>query len=143
MIILDSNVISALMHENPDDTVLEWLDKQAVTSIWTTSITVLEIRFGLARMPAGRRRARLEHVFDRALVEDLQNRVLPFDQPSAERTATLMARRELQGRGIELRDAMIAGIVLTRRAALATRNSKHFEHLELGLINPWASSRES
>ncbi|MBV9567671.1 MAG: type II toxin-antitoxin system VapC family toxin [Hyphomicrobiales bacterium] len=139
MIVIDTNVISALMHENPDHAVLEWFDKQAATSLWTTAITILEIRFGLSRMPAGRRRARREQVFDRVLEDDVQNRVLAFDQTSAGRTATLMARCESQGRGIELRDAMIAGIALTRSAALATRNSTHFESLELVLINPWSN----
>ncbi|MBV9591844.1 MAG: type II toxin-antitoxin system VapC family toxin [Hyphomicrobiales bacterium] len=139
MILIDTNVISAAMRENPDHAVLEWFDKQAATSVWTTAIIILEIRFGLSRMPAGRRRARREQVFDRALGDDIQNRVRAFDQTSADSTATLMARCELQGRGIELRDAMIAGIVLTRSAALATRNTKHFENLEIVLINRWAN----
>src|ERR1700756_460686 len=131
MIILDTNVISALMYDSPDEAVVDWLDRQALTSIWTTSVTVLEIRFGIARMPAGRRRAKLEKEFDHIIIEDLQGRVLAFDETSAERTASLMARAESLGRATELRDSMIAGIALTRMASLATRNVRHFAHAEI------------
>jgi predicted nucleic acid-binding protein len=141
MIVLDSNVISALMHERPDGTVVDWLDRQASTSMWTTAVSVLEIRFGLARMPAGRRRVKLEQEFERLLSDDLQSRVLAFDQASAERTAALMARLEARGRTTELRDGMIAGIVFNRSASLATRNVKHFADTEIDVIDPWATVR--
>ncbi len=110
MIILDTNVISALMQDRPDIAVLNWLDHQASMSVWTTAISVLEIRFGLATMPLGRRRARLEKEFDHIIIEDLLGRVLAFDETSAEQTASLMARAESLGRVTELRDSMIAGI---------------------------------
>ena len=139
MIILDTNVISALIRESPDDQVRAWLDRQAPSSIWTTAITVLETRFGIARMPIGRRRAGLEQAFDRILVEDFQNRVLAFDQAAANETADIVARGASRGRVTELRDSMIAGIALSRRSSLATRNVKHFDHMPIDLINPWLS----
>ena len=54
MIILDSNVISELMRPRPDERVIVWLDRQPRSSIWTTSITLFEISFGLQIMPAGK-----------------------------------------------------------------------------------------
>jgi predicted nucleic acid-binding protein len=138
MIILDSNVISALMREAPDVVVLAWLDRQPSHSIWTTAITVLENRFGLARLPQGRRRARLEAEFERIISEDLENRVLAFDCAAAERAAELMARQAGAGRPRELRDSMIAGIALARRASLATGNVKHFDDAGIDLVDPWA-----
>jgi toxin FitB len=141
MIVLDTNVMSALMHERPDGTVVDWLDRQASTSMWTTAINVLEIRFGLARMPEGKRRVKLEQEFERILSDDLQSRILAFDQASAERTAALMARLEARGRTVDLRDGMIAGIVMTRSASLATRNVKHFADADIDVIDPWAAVR--
>jgi predicted nucleic acid-binding protein len=141
MIVLDTNVISALMQDRPDIAVLNWLDHQASMSVWTTAISVLEIRFGLAIMPLGRRRARLQQEFQRILDDDLQSRVLAFDQAAAERTSVAMAQGKARGRVIELRDAMIAGIVLTRSATLATRNLKHFADAEIAIVDPWTAVR--
>ena len=79
MIILDTNVLSALMRARPDAAVVSWLDRQAAESIWITSITAFETRFGLALLPAGRRRRFLEEAFARLLEDDLENHVLDFD----------------------------------------------------------------
>ena len=139
MIILDTNVISALMLERPDPVVTSWLDRQAPTSIWTTSITVFEVRFGLDSMPAGRRRTQRETEFENLLRDDLEDRILNFDRRAAEIAAGLMAKRGRAGRIIDLRDAMIAGITLSQNAMLATRNVRHFDDENLKVLNPWAT----
>ena len=136
MIILDANVVSALMRDPPDPAVIAWLDRQPPTSMWVTAITVLENRFGIAVMAAGRRREALSEAFERVIAEDLEGRVLAFDQAAAEPTAALMARRQVEGRTGELRDSMIAGIALARRATLATRNVKHLTTRALKLSTP-------
>jgi len=137
MTILDTNVISALMRQTPDAKVVAWLDQQPRTSIWTTSITVLEVRFGLQIMPAGKRRSLLVQAFE-AVLEKIGHRVAPFDIAAAQQAGDLMASRHKQGRQGELRDTMIAGIVLERHAALATGHTTHFDDLSVPLINPWA-----
>lgn len=139
MIVLDTNVLSALMREKPDARVLEWLDGQARTSVWTTSVTVLEIRFGIGILPEGRRRAFLAKAFEQVLGDDIANRVANFDSAAAEQAGQLMAARHRNGRTVDLRDTMIAGIVLSRHAALATRNVSHFSDLTIPVINPWLS----
>src|SRR6516165_8456515 len=137
MIILDTNVLGALMRAVPDAAVLEWLDRQPADSVWITSITLFETRFGLALLPAGRRRQVLEAAFDDLLREDLENRVLDFDSAAAT-AAALLAARQKSGRPVDMRDTQIAGIVLARRATLATRNIRHFADLKISIINPWA-----
>lgn len=138
MIILDTNVVSALMRRDPDPTVVAWLDSQPPESVWTTAITVFEIRFGLALLAPGRRRRQLEAAFARALDEDLDHRVLAFDQSAAESASAVAATRRRAGRPVEIRDALIAGIVKARKGSLATHNTKHFEGLGLSLIDPWS-----
>ena len=138
MIILDTNVLSALMRQMPDIAVVSWLDRQPRTSIWTTSITVLEVRFGLQIMPAGKRRAALIEAFE-GVLDKIAHRVVPFDVTAAQRTADLMASRHHKGRPGELRDSMIAGIVLAHRAAFATRNTAHFEDIGVSLVSPWTA----
>lgn len=135
--VLDTNVLSALMQAVPDKHVVAWLDKQPRTSIWTTSVTILEIWFGLQVMPAGKRRSRLIQAFGGAL-EKIGHRVAPFDTAAAQQAGELMASRQRKARPGDLRDTMIAGIVLAHHATLATRNTAHFEDIS-GVINPWVA----
>ena len=139
MIILDTNVLSALMRRIPDKDVIAWLDKQPRTSIWTTSVTILEVRFGLQTMPVGKRRAALMRAFETVLADKIGRRIAPFDTAAAQQAGDRMAVRYKQGRPGELRDTMIAGIVLACHATLATRNTSHFEDLSVPVINPWVS----
>jgi predicted nucleic acid-binding protein len=125
------------MRAVPDQPVIEWLDRQAAESIWITSITVFEARLGLALLPKGKRRQTLESAFDSLMLDDLEGRVLDFDQPAAEAAAQLAAGRQRKGQSIDMRDTQIAGIVIARRATLATRNVRHFSDLTIDLINPW------
>lgn len=138
MIILDTNVLSELMLRAPDETVLRWLDRQARSSIWTTSVTLFELRFGLESMPVGQRRTTLIQDIEKVL-HSIDHRVAPFDIDAAEHASALMAARKLQGRPREDRDTMIAGIVLARHATLATRNLSHFDDISAPIINPWTA----
>lgn len=138
MIILDTNVLSALMHRSPDKPVVAWLDKLPRTSIWTTSITVLEVQFGLQILPAGKRRSALIQAFG-GVLDKIGHRVIPFDVAAARQAGDLMASRQRKGRPVELRDSMIAGIALTQHAMLATRNTAHFDDTSIPLINPWTA----
>ena len=140
MIILDTNVLGALMHSVPDATVVTWLDRQPAESVWITSITLFETRFGLAMLPLGRRRQALESAFDHLLKDDLENRVLDFDSAAATAAVSLAAARQKSGRSVDMRDTQIAGIALARRATLATRNVRHFADLKISIVDPWAAA---
>lgn len=137
MTILDTNVISALMQASPDVPVIEWLDQQAPDELWITSITVYELRLGLTLLPPGKRRRALEEALIVLLMDDLEHRVLDFDSSAATAAAALTAVRRKRGRPVDFRDTQIAGIVLARRATLATRNGKHFADLDVPVVNPW------
>jgi predicted nucleic acid-binding protein len=138
MILLDTNVLSALMQEKPDPHVVAWLDLQPAESIWTTSVTVFEIRFGVEILAAGKRRRFLEDTFEQMLAEDFDGRVVPFDERAAQWAGRFAAARRRAGRTIEIRDAQIAGIAAARKATIATRNVRHFDALGPALIDPWS-----
>jgi predicted nucleic acid-binding protein len=140
MIVLDTNVLSVVMQTVPDAAVVDWLGRQPRQSVWTTAITIFEVRMGLSLLPAGRRRAHLEAMFSKVLSEDLQERILSFDTAAAELAGELSAIRRLSGSNIAERDTQIAGIALARGATLATRNVKDFWDLELRVVNPWESA---
>lgn len=140
MIVLDTNVLSALMQRHPDPVVVAWLDRQPSESVWTTAITVFEVRFGLELLAAGRRRRQLEDAFGRALAEDLENRILPFDEQSAHEAGGRAAQRRAEGKVVDFRDVEIAGIIAARRATLATRNLRHFRGLRIAVVDPWTGT---
>lgn len=140
MIILDTNILSAVMREIPDPIIVKWLDLQARESIWTTAITVFEIQLGLSILEKGKRRERLERTFQLALGEVLEGRVLPFDLASAMASADIAAKRRRKGFTVDMRDTQIAGIAVAKRSSLATRNAKDFQELTVPVINPWEVS---
>lgn len=139
MIILDTNVLSALMRTEPEAPVVAWLDRQPAESVWITSITVFEAHLGLALLPPGRRRRALEAAFSRLLEDDLENRVLDFDAAAAVSAASLAADRQKGGRSADMRDTQIAGIAVARHATLATRNIRHFADLKIPVVDPWTA----
>jgi predicted nucleic acid-binding protein len=139
MIILDTNVISALMKATANPIVIHWLNGLPPQSVWTTSVTLFELQVGIERLPASRKRRSLEEQLARVLEDDIQDRLLAFDGPAARETALLAARRERLGRPVDFRDSMIAGIVISRRTEFATRNVRHFRDLDVRVIHPWAA----
>jgi len=139
VIILDTNVLSALMRTAPHRPVVAWLDRQPAESVWITSITIFEARLGLALLPPGRRRRTLEAAFVRLLEDDLENRVLDFDAAAATAAASLAADRQRAGRPADMRDTQIAGIAVARHGTLATRNVRHFADLKIPVVDPWTA----
>ncbi len=139
MVILDTNVLSALMRETAEERVVAWLDKQSRMSIWTSSVTVLEIRFGLQVLPAGKRRSALMRASETVLAEKIGGRITSFDAVAAAHSAELMALRHSRGHPVDLRDTMIAGMALASHAMIATRNTAHFSDLSVPVVNPWSS----
>jgi len=137
VIILDTNVLSALMQQRTEPAVVYWLDRQAAESVWMTSVTVFEARYGLALLADGRRKASLQQRLNELVAIDLENRILVFDTQAAEHAAQLAAERRARGRPVDIRDTLIGAIAMAHGATLATRNVKHFENLSIPVVNPW------
>ena len=140
MILLDTNVISAVMQKRPDEAVVSWLDQQSLQDLWLPSVVVFELRDGVASLPVSRRRRSLEEGLDALLGQLIQDRIAPLDGPAARKAAGLAAARRAGGRTVDLRDTLIAGIALARSARLATRNTRHFDDTTIGLIDPFKES---
>lgn len=134
MIILDTNVLSELMRRSPERRVVAWLDRQPRLSVWTTSVTIFELRLCFRALPAGKRRSLLLETFE-ALLKRIEHRIVSFDNEAAEWAADLMGARRAKGHPMEVRDTMIAGIALAQRATVATRNTPYFEGVPV--VNPW------
>lgn len=137
MIIVDTNVVAEVMRDSPSQAVVSWLNDQETSTLFLTSITIGEIRYGLRAMPQGKRRLRLEQGFERILVEAFSGRVLPFDEEAARHYGEVMGRRKEIGRPMGVLDGQIASIARANGCAVATRNVKHFVECGVEIINPF------
>jgi toxin FitB len=137
MIVLDTNVLSALMRANLEPGVTAWLNMQPSSTVWTTTVSLFEIQFGLHTMPTGKNQRALKQAFADVVQQDLNNRILGFDAAAAQQAAEIASKLQAIGRRGEIRDLMIAGIVAAHKATLATRNSNDFTNAGIPLIDPW------
>lgn len=138
MIILDTNVLSELMRADPADEVVGWLRVQRGDDLCTTAVSVAEVRYGIARLPEGRRRTALRVAAD-DVFGSFAGAVLTFDEAAARHYGDVVVERERAGIPISGFDAQIAATCRSNQAALATRNTSDFAHLGIELINPWIS----
>jgi predicted nucleic acid-binding protein len=135
VIVLDTNVVSELARPTPDATVVSWVDAQVELAIAATALA--ELRFGVARLPEGRRKTALEAAIDQFVADDLGGMVLPFDAACAGAYGLIVAGRERTGRPIGIADAQIAATCMVHEAALATRNLRDFHAAGIELVDPW------
>jgi len=135
MIVVDTNVVSELMRPSPSPVVVAWVRRNE-GELSTTSITLAEIRYGIERLPAGRRRELLRSTAEEVFA-DFEERVLAFDAAATGAYATIVSGRDRAGLPIDGFDAQIAAICRTHQAALATRNTKDFQNTGIAIIDPW------
>jgi toxin FitB len=134
MIVLDTNVVAALMANGGD--INPWLETVPRHELYTTVMTRAEIRYGLARLPAGKRRTSLTGRAD-AFFTETEERLLTFDSKAADRYGKLVAARQTGWRPISVTDAIIASIAWVHRAGLATRNIRDFDDCGIQVVNPY------
>jgi predicted nucleic acid-binding protein len=137
VIVLDTNVVSELTKIRPAPAVVEWFDSSTSGELWLTSISLAEILYGVARLPAGTRKAQLANTYVEVIERAFQYRILAFDESAASLYASIVVHRQSGGRPISVQDAQIAAICRANSASLATRNTREFEHTGVPLINPW------
>ncbi len=137
MIVLDTNVLSEAMRQQPSSQVMAWLSAQPAQSLFTSTITRSEILYGIALLPEGKRRNSLHEVATAIFTEDFAGRVLFFDNSAADAYAGIAAKRHQIGHPISQFGAMVAPIAYSRGAQVATRNTKDFKACGVTLIDPW------
>lgn len=136
MIVLDTNVVSELMQPARSVDVAAWVATQDTSAMRMTSITIAEVRYGVERLPRGRRKELLAAAATRVL-SAWADGVLDFDTAAADEYASLCVARERAGRRISAFDAQIAAICRAHSATLATRNVKDFRDTGIDVVDPW------
>lgn len=137
MLMLDTNMLFAMMSAVPARKVADWILDQPSEELFTAAVCQAEILSGIAILPNGRRRADLEEAARAMFADDFQGRVLPFDTDAAAAYAEVFAARRKAGRPAGTIDLMLAAIARVRGASVVTRNVADFEGVGLTIINPW------
>ncbi len=138
MILLDTNVISELAYAQAATAVVAWADEQRTEELYAAAITEAELLYGLALLPAGRRKDALTRAVETAFASLLAGRVLPFDRAAARAYADLAAAHRRIGRPGKMADLQIAAVAVAHGARLlATRDMAHFAGCGVPLVNPW------
>lgn len=137
MILLDTNVISEPLKAAGDMNVLAWVDAQIIETLYLSSISLAELRLGIAVLPEGKRRDTLASSLEQRVLPLFAGRILAFDAPAAQAYATLRARARFAGQAIAPADGYIAAIAATHGFAVATRDTSPFDAAGLVVINPW------
>ncbi len=136
MIVLDTNVLSEPLRKMPAQKVVEWLDNQSAETLYITAVNRAELRFGVLRLPNGKRKNALAAQIERVL-ELFEDRTLEFDSAAADKLAQIAAECEKNGKRALAPDAYIAACAAAHGFAVATRNVNHFQHLGVRVIDPW------
>lgn len=137
MILLDTNVISEPLRRVPEACVIEWIDAQPLETLYLSSITIAELRAGIARLPAGKRRNGLHNSLERQVLPLFAGRVRPFDLDCTHAYSELMAKATASGLAIASSDGYIAAIARANGFIVATRDISPFKAAGVGVINPW------
>ena len=137
MILVDTNVVSESLRRAPVSRVTEWLDAQALETLYLSASTVAELRFGVWSLPAGRRRDRLLEDLEERVSPMFVGRVLPFDPATAKAYAELMAKARSEGRTIPVSDGYIAATAAARGMLVVTRDTAPIEVAGLRTVDPW------
>ena len=140
MFAIDTNVASELMRPEPAPAVAAWIAERHAQEMYLTAVTEAELRYGVAILPVGRRRSRLEAAMTRWLDVGFRERILPFDSAAARAYAEIAADRRQAGRPIGEADCQIAAICRSRGAVLITRNTRDFTGAGIAVADPWAAA---
>jgi predicted nucleic acid-binding protein len=136
MILLDTNVLSEAMKPEPHPKVRAWLNDQTAETLYLSSVTLAELLFGIASLPAGKRKDMLAQALDGLMVL-FRDRVLPFDADAARRYAQLAVMAKTKGRGFPTPDGYIAAIAASRNFIVASRDTAPYEAVGIDVHNPW------
>ena len=141
MIVLDTNVLSAVMSPNRDELIVAWMDRIPKGESYITSVTLYEISSGIASLDEGQRKQQLEDDFLELRIKIFKSSILVFDARAALVAGELGGRGKRAGRTIPIADLYIAAIAIANGASIATRNVKHFMDLGAPIVNPWDELR--
>jgi predicted nucleic acid-binding protein len=135
--LLDTNVPSELTNLTPAARVKQWLEDVDNRQLFFSVISLAEICKGIAKLPEGRKRTKLQEWLDSTLRPWFAGRILPVTESIAERMGRWAGEGETRGRTIKIADGLIASTALEHDLTLVTRNVRDFDGFGVFILNPW------
>ena len=135
--LLDTNCISELVRNNPEPRVLQWIEAADESLLYLSVLTMGEIRKGIARLPASRRRTRLETWLELELGARFAGRILSIDREIADRWGILAVVAKRAGRALSAVDGLLAATALHHNLTIVSRNVSDFADTHVPVLNPW------
>ena len=135
--LLDTNVVSEWIKPRPDSGVVDWLAQIDEDAVFLSVVTFAELRHGIERLPASKRRKQLDEWLRGELPLRFEQRILQVDGAVADEWGRLVARHDTLGRPIHAMDALIAATAQVHALTLVTRNASDFEASVKSVVNPW------
>lgn len=139
-LLLDTNVVSELLRPSPNPAVESWVAERPAAELYFSAVGEAELRYGVAMLPAGRRKDALAAAIEGILQEDFEDRILPFDSAAARAYANIAAAHCAAGRTVAPADCQIAAIARSRRMAVTTRNLRDFVDIGIEVVDPRAGA---
>ncbi len=134
--LLDTNAVSEWVKPRPNPGVIRWMESADEDRVFLSVISLAELRYGVERMAAGKRRSRIEEWVRDELPLRFEGRILPIDNHVAEAWGRTVSRAKALGRPIGVMDAFLAATAEHYRLTLVTRNVSDFSLLKQ-VVNPW------
>lgn len=134
--LLDTCVVSELVKPAPDTKVVAWITEVPSERLFLSALTIGEIRKGLTKLAASKKKKRLSRWLD-TLLGDYRDRILSIDIPVAETWGLIQAEAEQRGMPMATIDGLIAATAFTHHLNLITRNVDDFQSAPVSILNPW------
>lgn len=137
MFVIDTNIVSELMHLTPNKNVIVWFNAQEARDLFLPIISLAEIVYGINVLPEGNKKNQLRVNFENFLKLVFEGRLLNFDEPTARSYGDIMTYKKKLGRPMDISDAQIAAITKVHNFTLVTRNTRDFENCGIKILNPF------
>lgn len=135
--LLDTNCISEAVRVTPEPRVLAWIEAADESLLYLSVLNFGEIRKGLAALPQGKRRTKLEAWLEVELRARFSGRILSIDAEIADRWGLLAAGARGQGKALSVIDGLLAATALHHNLTIVSRNISDFSNLPVAVVNPW------
>lgn len=133
--LVDTNVLSESLKRSPNQTALAWIEDNEA-SLWTSTVVIGEIRFGIECLPAGERKVQLSSWLGE-LSQIMEGRILSYNQSVAHVWGQMQAELQRKGQAMPALDGIIAATARRHALTVVTRNVADFERAGLKVLNPF------
>jgi predicted nucleic acid-binding protein len=119
-----------------DEAILRKL-RERLRGMTNAVLTFGKIREGVAMLPQGKRRSGLEEWLEVEIQARFSGRILPIDEPVADRWGLLAANARAKGKALSIIDGLLAATAIHHNLTIVSHNVNDFRSTQVPVVNPW------